>query len=250
MSAQRRFADPWPSRQPNWPAAPWLMAGTVLTAWFQLPREQIEALISRSLVPESGELGPSRLRFYELDYYPDGPDADAHTGGRFREAVVAFPATFNGTVGEISAHMWSDDDTYMHWGRDLFGWPILRAPVQLSGPIWSGEIESGATGHASVELAEGSRAAISVDGIGARLPAPTPAAWITPRLIASPLDEQRELLVVRPNLLDPGHRFAVTGDVELAFREPHPLANLSPTATRIEMSVGFTLRVGDQVERL
>jgi hypothetical protein len=160
------------------------------------------------------------------------------------------PATYESTVGEISAHMWSDSDTYMHWGRDVFGWPILRAPVELSGPIWADDINESSTGAASLELEDGSRAAISVSGVGDDLPPPTASAWITPRLIASPVEERRELLVVRPTFLDTGHRFAVAGSVELAFREPHPLAALEPVNVRIEMSTGIKLRVGDHVELL
>ena len=89
-----------------------------------------------------------------------------------------------------------------------------------------------------------------MDAIEDDLPAPTAAAWITPRLIASPIEERRELLVVRPTFLSTGDRFAVRGNAELAFREPHPLAKLEPTNVRIEMSTGIKLRVGDQVELL
>ena len=226
------------------------MSGTVLTAWFDLPREQVASLISPCLVPRSGQLGPSRLRFYELEYHSESASEAAAASGRFREAVVGLPATHESTVGEISAHMWSDSDTYMHWGRDVFGWPILRAPVQLDGQIWTGDLQPNSIGTASLELPDGSRAAISVDGVEEELPPPTVAAWITPRLIASPIEERRELLVVRPTFLSTGHRVRVTGTVELAFREPHPLAALQPTNTRIEMSTGITIRVGDEVELL
>ena len=146
-----RFPDPWPSRQPNWPPPPWIMSGTVLTAWFDLPREQVARLISSSLLPSSGTLGPSRLRFYELDYHAES-DTTPDAGGSFREAVVGLPAAYQSTVGEISAHIWSDSDTYMHWGRDMFGWPILRAPVHLNGAIWTGDIHANATGTASLSF--------------------------------------------------------------------------------------------------
>ena len=129
-----------------------------------------------------------RLRFYDLEYRSDAPTTSADSSGRFREAVVAFPATYGTTVGEVSAYMWSDSDTYMHWGRDVFGWPVLRLPIHLDGDIWSGSPTPGATGTASIDLEDGSRASIRVDGTGADIAPPTPAAWITPRLIASPVE--------------------------------------------------------------
>ena len=247
-----RYIDPWPSMQPSWPAAPWIMTGTVLTAWFQLPREVLEGLISPSLIPQTSEIGQSRLRFYDVDFHSDDPDARQNPDGHFREAVIGLPAASGGETGEISAFMWSDSDTYMLWGREVFGWPILRAAVDLNGELWAGNLASSAAGQSRVELADGSSASITIDGIGNELSQPTATAWFTPRLVPEPssASERRQLLVVRPTLIDPGRRHEVTGKTELMFREPHPLSGIHPRADRIEVSVGFVLRVGDRVDLL
>ena len=242
-----RFPDPWPSRQPSWPPAPWLMTGAVLTAWFGLPRDRLTGLMSPCLLPSNDDRRPSRLRFYDVDFLPDADPRHDAQGGHFREAVVGFPAQFETTMGELSAHMWSDSETYMLWGREVFGWPILRAPIHLEGAIWSGALSSSAGGVASLELERQGGALIRVDGVGEQLPAQPSAPWLTPRLLPSPTGERRELLAVRPSAIDPGRRFEVHGTVEFVFSEPHPLADLRPVATHIEMSVGFALRVGDDV---
>ena len=248
----REYLDPWPSMQPSWPAAPWIMTGTVLTAWFRLPRTALEGLMSPSLIPETAEIGPSRLRFYNVDFHSDDLDARQNPNGHFREAVIGLPAAYANQAGEISAFMWSDSDTYMLWGREVFGWPILRAPIELDGELWAANLGPTATARARVELPDGSRAAITIDGIGDELPEPTAAAWFTPRLVPEPssVSDRRQLLLVRPTLIDPGQRHEVTGSMELMFREPHPLAGIQPSVERIEVSLGFVLRVGDRVDLL
>jgi Acetoacetate decarboxylase (ADC) len=247
-----RFPDPWPSVQPSWPAAPWRMSGTVVTAWFDLPHDALTSLISPSLVPDADDVRPSRLRFYDVDFHSDDLDATQSRDGHFREAVIGVPAAYEGQTGEVSALMWSDSDTYMHWGRDVFGWPILRAPVTLDGALWAGDLAPRTSAYARVDLPDGSHASITIHAVGGELPPPAPAAWFTPRLVPEPasVSERRELLVVRPEQIDSGRRHELSGSVELMFREPHPLAGITVGGERIETSVGFVIRVGDRVELL
>ena len=140
----------------------------------------------------------------------------------------------------------------MHWGRDIFGWPILRAPVTLDGALWAGDLAP-RDDRLRASRPAGPQPRVDHDPRRRRrAPTPRPAAWFTPRLVPEPASssERRELLVVRPVQIDSGRRHELSGSVELMFREPHPLAGITVDAERIETSVGFVIRVGDQVELL
>jgi hypothetical protein len=242
--------DPWPSLQPSWPAAPWVMTGRVLTAWYQLSHQALRELISPSLLPDSNEPGLARLRFYDVAFHSEDSDPRQTPDGHFREAVIAFPAAYKGQVGEISAFMWSDSDTYMLWGREVFGWPILRGQVELTGPIWDSDLAPSSTGEARLELNDGSSASITVETVGDPLAEPPPPTWITPRLVPEPASntQRRQLLIVRPALMEPGDRRQVTGSLTFDFKSGHPLAGIRPQVESLDVRAGFVLRVGDQVE--
>jgi hypothetical protein len=246
------FLDPWPSLQPSWPDAPWTMTGRVLTAWFRIPPEALRELLSPSLIPDANQLGLARLRFYDVEFHSDDRDTRQTPDGHFREAVIALPAAYKGQVGEISAFMWSDSDTYMLWGREVFGWPILRGRVELNGSLWDGKLVKATTGEAHLELTDGGGAEITIDAVGEQLSEPAPPAWMTPRLVPEPASrsQRRQLLVVRPTLIEPGELHEATGKLTLDFQSSHPLAELRPQAERIDVRAGFVLRVGDQVDLL
>ena len=140
---------PWPSPHPAWQDPPWLLAGRVVTAWFLAPWGVAEAVMSPDLLPERAEQIRVRLRFYELTFIALGNNPGqslAPKEGRFREAVVGFPARFKERNGELSLFMWTDSDTYLMWAREAFGWPLLKGAIALTGDIWTSENLEGATG--------------------------------------------------------------------------------------------------------
>lgn len=244
-SDTNRFSDPWPTRQPSWPARPWIMSGTVVTAWFTLEHGAISTMLSPDLVPTGEPTRPSRLRFYDIEYH-SGSDTSAGDG-RFKEAVVAFPASYGEETGEVSAFMWSDSDTYIHWGREVFGWPVLRGGIDLEGAPWENKGDS--PGAARLSVQDGT-AGIEITGRCEEVPPARNAQWFTPRLIPLPGRPQdaRELLVVRPKVLDPGIRYGATGRAWINFEARHPLGTITvPANAEIEIASGFVLRVGDDI---
>jgi hypothetical protein len=250
-SDHAQFIDPWPSRQPGCPATPWIMSGSVVTAWFDLPYGELLEQLSPTLMPNAERVGPSRVRFYDIEYRSADPNSPNGLSGSFREAVVAFPAAYGECVSELSAFMWTDSDVYMQWGREVFGWPILRGSIDLHGSIWAGHPDPPLSGEAIARLPQG-EVSIEVGSVVRQLPPPPPSSWLTPRSVPSPADgcDRRELLLVRPRLIDPGNRFEVTGSAALAFPSDHPLAKVKVQDPRIEVSIGISICVGDQVERL
>ena len=249
--------DPWPSAQPAWHDPPWVLGGRVVTAWFMAPWEVVERSLSPDMLPEPASEIRTRLRFYELEFealgrHPGQPLAP--TRGRFKEAVVGFPARAGELEGESSMFMWTDSDTYMMWGREAFGWPLLRADVTLSGPVWTTEQLVGSSGGGSVVTPHGSAALLDAV-VRDRSPAGLAAlCWLTPRrLLTGPtesFDERRELLAVWPTVREEGERFAGEGRVSFDFDETHPLHALGEHDAELDILDGFELVVAERVELL
>ncbi len=262
MAASRevdpRWSDPWPSVQPAWQDPPWRLSGRVMTAWFEAPWELIEAAVSPALRPPIEPKVRTRLRFYELAFMALGFSAGqslAPASGTFREAAIGVPTRYQNIRGDTSVFMWADLDTYVMWAREAFGWPLLRAEIELGGDLWSEEsVEAGYVGESTVTDAWGT-AAIFNTAIAARVgPGPSKgAAWLTPRRIlrhGQSGGEIRELQVVRPVVEQPGTRYTGEGQVRFDFKEPHPLALLGTGGADIDVVDGFSLCVGDDVEIL
>src|SRR5262249_38622993 len=141
-------------------------------------------------------------------------------------------------------------DSYMAWGREIFGWPLVRAQFDFDGPLWSAEPLS--------EISGASRASSAAGSLGIRIAAGSlsqggvrAATWITPRRVPrrGGLDpDTREVLLVRPEVLAPGRRYEAQGEAWLAFPAHHPLAAIPVEAPSFEIIDGFRLRVGAEVD--
>jgi hypothetical protein len=221
-----------------------------------VPWAVTEAVMSPDLLPERSEHVKVRLRFYELTFQALGNNPGqslAPREGRFREAVVGFPARFGERSGEVSLFMWTDSDTYLMWAREAFGWPILRGKITLDGDIWTANSLEGTSGRARVETEWGSAALLDAQ-VGERNDSGLTAPWwLTPRrqLSRGGLDgEHRGLLAVRPAVRKAGVRFGGTGRVALDFAEPHPLAALRMSDAELDVADGFELLVAETVEEV
>ncbi len=255
-SGSPQWRDPWPSPEAAWLDPPWLMSGRAVTAWFPAPWDVVEKALSPDLLPEPAPFLRSRLRFYDLRFQARG-SAPVHAppprDGRFREAVVAFPARFDELDGEVSVFLWTDSDAYMTWGREAFGWPVTLAQVALSGPLWSSVELLGLSGECRVEPGSGVAAVTEISVTGVSSSSPPSGHWLTPRRLlhaAGNEGETRELLVVRPAVKAPGKRYSATGRVRFDFPSPHLLHALAAADAEVEVADGFELLVGADVEVL
>jgi hypothetical protein len=236
---------------PGWPDPPWQMRGTTVTAWFVPPRPLLDSVLG-PLCDDTDPHRLARVRFYDVEFAGQSRNASVPAQGRFREAVVAFPARVADLIGEVSAFMWTDSDTYLTWSREAFGWPLRRAGFDLDGGVWDGSTDTG-TGRAT--FADGA-ITIEVTGPGpeaALEPVPGSSTWITPRMII-PSDPsapgQIEINAVTPRLVTPGAERPVRVRAQLSLPAGHPLHGLDPAIVRAELRTGCELVVGETVTTL
>jgi Acetoacetate decarboxylase (ADC) len=252
MTSSRQFADPWPAPNAPWADPPWIMSGTSATAWFETPAAAVAALLSPVFEPLTGVAGvPTRLRFYQIDYEPrdGGVEFRRRMAGRFREAVIAFKGRIAGHEGEYSAYMWTDCAPYLSWGRENFGWPLVSGDIELTGQLWDGP--AGAGTHCQLR-AHGFACTLDLDGPTADdLPATPGAGWLTPRRILFPGGgeaERRDLLIVRPAVLEAGRLTRRAGRMRLDAPAGSWIASLAPPGdVDIHALEGFRICVGDDV---
>jgi hypothetical protein len=243
-----------PSPQLAWPDPPWRISGRTLTAWFEIDRERLERAVPEELRRAAGEPSWARLRFYDARF-ESLADADPHPlvprSGTFREAVIAFPARAARTDGDATMFMWADSEAYTTWGREVFGWPILRGRIDLEGSLWNAELVAGATGSAVASMAAGSAV---MDGVtlGERRDSGRAGGWwVTPRrtLLRGGLDgERHELVAAQPRLLEAGAAYDCRATVHLDLDPAHPLHGLDAAAGDVFLVDGFSMVVGEQVD--
>jgi hypothetical protein len=233
----------------GWPDPPWSMTGRTVTLWFETPTALAFELLGERLV-DPDHTRPSRLRFYDVEFAGRSGDSwqEHSMTGRFREAVVALPARCAQVTGEVSTFMWTESETYLTWGRELFGWPLGLSDIDLTGPLWDG---SGDQGQAVMGSGAG-RAALTVLGRAATTsPSPlAPPVWLTPKRVldlASDGQERVEITAVVPEIVRPGVRIAVEAQGELTFTEGHPLHGISMRPVHAEVHHDFELVVGSNV---
>lgn len=248
------WRDPWPLSHGAYPDPPWIMRGSRVTAWIDIPTSVAVRALSPNLRPSSLGHLRARLRFYDVEF--EGRERSGVSGPRsgvFREAVIGVPAVANQIVGEVSAFMWTDSDTYMCWGREVFGWPIARGAIDANNVRTLSDI-SPRTRFASVESEAGSAVlhiSRSLHEQEEEEEDRVAAAWLTPRTIyrRGGMEEEREVLVVRPTVLAPGVRLAGEGHVDLSFIAGHILHDLSGhLVATIDAEKDFVISVGDNVD--
>lgn len=253
----RGFRDPWPAPEPEWRDPPWILEGRVVTAWSSIEWAVARQIISPDLLPPRvGEPLTIRLRFYDIRFAPAREDS-AGPDGRFREAVVAIAGSIGEVEGEVSLFMWTDSSTYLAWGREVFGWPLRNAEFSFAGPLWqAGELPrepsaaADVTGTSRATSPDGT-VAVEIHGTEPMAGGVRPAVWITPRRIvraAGCAQEEREVLLVRPEILDSGRLYEAAGTANLAFRAGHPLSGLPFPALSLDVVDGFRIVVGAHVD--
>jgi hypothetical protein len=151
--------------------------------------------------------------------------------------------------GEVSTHMWTDDDTYLQWGREVFGWPLQRGEIALSGPLWT---DGGNRGTAQVVSVAGT-ASIEVSGADpgrTTSQAVSGGPWLTPRRVLPTGALGRgalEMTAVEPSVVTAGTRESVHATAVLSFADGHPLHGVEIVPLRSEIHRGFELLVGSSV---
>lgn len=253
VSSRQTFLDPWPAPDSLWSDPPWIMSGSSVTAWFETDAEAVRKLLSPSFLPLDGIDGvPTRLRFYDITFEPrDGsPEEKARGAGTFREAVIAFKGSIAQVDGEFSAWMWSNGDVYNAWGREVFGWPMVRAKIDIDGSLF----DSGRSGQTTFSLVTDEfslHLEVNDEPIEELSPGPSPN-WLTPRRVLFPGGqeaERRDLLIVRPAVLQPGVFSRHAGNLSQEGGSETWISSLMPIGeVVVHSSRDFLISVGDSVE--
>ncbi len=247
------YESPWPSPINLWGNPPWLMSGKCLTAWFESDIERVRSILSPSFTPKVGKNGViTRLRFYDINYSPVAKEEAQIPGnsGSFKEAVVAFAGEIDGVQGEYSAFMWTDSLVYFSWGRENFGWPLLISEIELSGGFWDASSEDQSRGK--ITTAGASWELTCENHVQETISVGSATAWLTPRrtlFSRTETFEKRELLIVRPEIIEPGLLTTHKGQVNFSAAPDSILAGLQPLGDcTIHQHSKFLLSVGEDVE--
>lgn len=125
--------------------APWRLNGRVFTIWYRLanPAEARRQLPPQLDVPENPLC---RARFYELNMdagYGDDLVALNPEQSQFMEAVIAIECSYQGIHGDSSVKMYSDNATYIAWGREVIGWPLKQGKIVMTRPWKPHALEAG-----------------------------------------------------------------------------------------------------------
>lgn len=84
--------------------------------------DAVRALVPEPLEPNSEGLLVLMINRLEADVF-----------GRYREAAVLVPSTFEKTMGSFTAFMYLDADRPLAAGREVWGWPKKLATLEIEG---------------------------------------------------------------------------------------------------------------------
>jgi len=145
--------------------------------------------------------------------------------------------------------MWTDCEPYLCWGRENFGWPLGSGDIELTGQLWS---DPDAAGTRCQLRASGFTCTLDLEGTLAEdMPGGPGPSWLTPRRILFPggsEPERRDVLIVRPAVVQAGHLTRRTGRLSLDAPAGSWLASLAPLG-RVDIHAleGFRICVGEDV---
>lgn len=253
MSDKPHFTNPWPAPQHLWADPPWILSGTSITAWFEVDAKAVANVVSPAFKSLSGETGViTRLRYYDIKFEPrDGtPKFKKKFSGGFKEAVVAFKGSIADVDGEFSAFMWTDDDTYIGWGREIFGWPLIRSEFTLQGKAW--DASSKEQTHCRVQSSDFDLTLTMDDDSAVEQAIGKGPNWLTPRRVIFPAGDEpdrHDLNVVVPTIIEPGNFYVHRGAVNFDVKSGSIIEGLNPLTTpAIHRHANFKICVGDNVK--
>jgi acetoacetate decarboxylase len=232
---------------------PWGMRGRALALWFRLadPDE------ARRHVPPGVEMDEDpivRARFWDLEHDAAGPATDddrdpAHVWTAIREAVVAFPVRYGAVAGDLPTYMYADDAIYIAMGRELMGWPVRDATIEMD-PTPAGGPHAGMTVHARMLRggAEVMAASLTLTGEPTTEHLPPPPRWLAEKVIGHvdrPGAAIAQLVATGPERIDRRDTWAATGTVSFGAGARDELTLLAPREiVKAEYWSGLRLSIG------
>ena len=232
---------------------PWGMRGRALALWYRLAHPE-EA---RRHVPPSVEMDDDpivRARFWDLEHDAAGPaaDADRPEGNAWtpiREAVVAFPVRYGDVAGALPTYMYADDFSYTAMGRELMGWPVRDAVIDIDAEREEGPA-AGMTVRARMSRAgvEVMTATVTLTGAPATERLPTPPRWLAEKVIGrveGPGAAVAQLVATGPERIERRDIWPATGTLAFGSAPGDELIRLAPREiVKAEYWTSLVLSVG------
>lgn len=228
------------------------MRGRALAIWYRL----VDPAAARRHVPDYLALDPDpvvRARFWDLEHDARGPMPTDHEGARwtaFREAVVAFPVTFDSITGDLPLYMYGDESTYLSMGREVMGWPVRDARIEID-PGVAPDLSPGTTIAARM-VRDGAvvmAASVTVGEGVERQRQPAPPIWLAEKVIGrvdgtGPAVAQ--LVATGPQRIDRRDIRPATATLAFGAAPGDDLASLAPREivraeywTAMELTIGW-----------
>ena len=230
---------------------PWGMRGRTLALWYRLadPDE------ARRHVPPSVEVDADpivRARFWDLEHDAAGPASDADrtvVWTPIREAVVAFPVRYGALSGDVPTYMYADDFIYTAMGRELMGWPVRDAVIEVDPEPAAGPA-AGMTIHARM-LRGGAQvmtASLTLTGEMTVDRLPTPPRWLAEKVIGrvdGPGAAVSQLVATGPERIDRRDIWSATATLSFGEGPGDELVALAPREiVKAEYWANVALSVG------
>ena len=230
---------------------PWRMRGRALAIWYRLT----DPGVVRQHIPSYLSVDPDpivRARFWVLEHDARGPMPTEPGGGRwtaFREAVIAFPVSYASVTGDLPLYMYGDEMTYVSMGREVMGWPVRGATIEVDEEPAAGP-PPGATISARM-LRDGQvvmSASLTIGEGIEREVRPDPPVWLAEKVIGRvdrPEAAIAQLVATGPERIDRRDIRPAAATLSLGDALGDDLAGLAPREiVRAEHWSGLELTIG------
>ena len=121
--------------------------------------------------------------------------------------------------GDCSAHMYSDNATYIAWGREVIGWPLKEGNINMTSPWKPHQLEAGVEIAGNLERFGGRLMSAKIE---LKEPRPSQAVplpnWFSHKLIPSVDGSEpdvNQLILAGPSRMDIGPVWEASGSLEL-----------------------------------
>lgn len=211
-------------------APPWDMRGRTLSLRYRLAdpdeaRRHVPAGITMDEDPIV------RARIWDMEHDALTPPGGPARWTRFREAVIAFPVTVAGIEGDYPTYMYADEFSYTAMGREVLGWPVRDARIELDQE--PDELVAGTTlvGRAWRSDQELMRIEMVLDGGHEVTRDDRPGRWITTKVIPDMTGTRAalaQLVWSGPSVIERRVKWSATASLALPATTTDELHHLAP----------------------
>jgi len=125
-----------------------------------------------------------RARIWDMEHDGLTPPGGPARWTRFREVVIAFPVRYGEFSGDHPTYMYADEFSYTAMGREVMGWPVRDASVEVdpepSGGLAAGTVITGRSWRGGEEIM---RLDLVLDGRHEVTSDDHPGQWLSTKIV-------------------------------------------------------------------